>query len=297
MLTYEFQRESRVRKNFMHGLAGEVKAIRCNSVRLRGFTLIELLVVIAIIAIIASLLLPALNQARDRAKSVSCINNQKNCGTAFLMYADSNRGFMPLMHSHCAFPWICFFGRFDNGMFNAVSQTTDPVNSYYSKVATCPSAPNPLSYGIASNTGLRTYGMINPTKFVDVGSYKSLWTNDSDLVETFGYPWVRLTSGNVFYVAGTRLRNASKFILLADSMVAGTNTGITTAQSKTGGEYCYLYIDGASSDAAYIGLRHSRQANLTMADGHVETMGQAKLFASPMKIKIIADSGSAPIQH
>lgn len=61
-----------------------------------GFTLVELLVVIAIIAVLAAIVLPVFDKATARAQGIQCVNNQKQLGLAWQVYADDNGGHFPV---------------------------------------------------------------------------------------------------------------------------------------------------------------------------------------------------------
>lgn len=106
---------------------------KCKSLTGRNFTLIELLITIAIIAILAAMLLPALNQARDRGKMAKCTSNLKNIGLSAFQYANDNKDFFPLALNRTipAFRYLIAYDYLDVRLMDCPSDVTRKASTSF----------------------------------------------------------------------------------------------------------------------------------------------------------------------
>ena len=196
----------------------------------KNFTLIELLVVIAIIAILAAMLLPALNNAREKARAAACVNNLKQIGVAVTLYADTFEQYIPSYLTTNGGQW-------------SWALVNEKMLPWYN-AAVCPAFTPYRGNFTNSNVRYLTYGLLglyNP---------ESMTAGQRHQLKEFWAP----SSSEIF----------------GDSMTLSPPAWVVTDGFGTGyTQYLSVRKMATTTHDTRIHFRHSKRANVLWGDMHV----------------------------
>jgi prepilin-type processing-associated H-X9-DG protein/prepilin-type N-terminal cleavage/methylation domain-containing protein len=248
----------------------------------RGFTLVELLVVIGIIAVLISILLPALNRAKKHAETVKCLSQQRQLGLGFNLYGNSWKTVVPIGLARVrtndggtgdALYWYDFLlgaELYGSAQPNLKHAYIDKEAIYYCKRNEESDPKNPGVYGAA------IHDPRNP------GMFEAKW--GSNAAQPSILPYIKLS----------RTRRASEFPLLLDS---------TMAIDKFPGRGARFWAPNAfavsanASSRGMVWLPHNNRTNVLFADGHAETCDVGRLKNTSIVHSVVAGVTKYGITH